>query len=294
MNQSRLMHATNCDIFSALLDGRINAVRKEIDIREGRTINNDCRYSPPVLCAPSTVERTFTSVQSLTVTANENQSISAYKSLPASSESDDDLWASVEDVSCEDADIKPELVLESKSACTNGKANASPYCDEAMRVLREVFDLNEFRPNQLEAITATMAGEDVFVLMPTGGGKSLCYQVPAVCHGGKTDGVTIVVSPLIALMLDQVQHLQKRGIDAVLFNSDQDSDVSREIRTRLVGTGRKPRLLYVTPEKLHHSNDMRNILSRLHQSRQLARFVIDEAHCVSLWGRDFRDAVRLF
>lgn len=157
--------------------------------------------------------------------------------------------------------------------------------------MKEVFNLDGFRPNQLEAISATMSGKDVFVLMPTGGGKSLCYQVPAICHGGKTDGVTVVISPLIALMIDQVHHLKAKGIDAVLFNSDQGSDSSRETRTRLVASGRKPRLLYVTPEKLHHSGDMRNILGKLYQSRMLARFVVDEAHCVSTWGRDFRDAV---
>ncbi len=92
-------------------------------------------------------------------------------------------------------------------------------------------------------------------------------------------------------MNDQVNHLKAKGVDAELFNSDQDSDISRNIRSRLCGGGRKPRLLYLTPEKLHHSNDMRNILSRLHQQKSLARFVIDEAHTVSTWGRDFRDAV---
>lgn len=170
----------------------------------------------------------------------------------------------------------------------------TPFYNEIMHVLKSVFALNEFRPNQLEAINATMQGRDVFVLMPTGGGKSLCYQVPAICRGGKTDGVTIVVSPLIALMIDQVNHLKEKGVDVLLFNSDQTSEDSRLAWSRLGGSGPKPRLVYVTPEKLHHSGDMRRLLANLYRDRQLARFVIDEAHCISTWGRDFREAVSSF
>ena len=212
------------------------------------------------------------------------------------SKSDEDLWATFDPVSPDSNDSESGDELLDTNPCLRElrieeDRLSSPYYTEAIRVLKTVFSLDGFRPNQFEAIDATMAGKDVFVLMPTGVGKSLCYQVPAVCHSGSTDGVTIVVSPLIALMIDQVQHLKNKGIDAVLFNSDQGSENSRDTRSRLVGSGRKPRLLYVTPEKIHHSNDMRNILGKLYDSRQLARFVIDEAHCVSTWGRDFRDAV---
>lgn len=212
--------------------------------------------------------------------------------------SDDDLWANVDGfMSNTAADVEPKATIAiaspGRAPLTRVDQTASPYYSEIIRVLKSVFQLDSFRPNQLEAINATLDGKDVFVLMPTGGGKSLCYQVPAVCHSGKTDGVTIVVSPLIALMIDQVRHLVDKGVDAVLFNSDQDSESCRETRRRLLGHGRKPRLLYVTPEKLHRSADMRNILGKLHESRSLARFVIDEAHCVSTWGRDFRDAVRI-
>ncbi|KIY72349.1 ATP-dependent DNA helicase [Cylindrobasidium torrendii FP15055 ss-10] len=160
-----------------------------------------------------------------------------------------------------------------------------------MRNLRSVFNLQSFRCNQLEAITATLEGRDVFVLMPTGGGKSLCYQLPAVCKGGKTKGVTVVVSPLLALMKDQVDALKNRGVDVCLWNSDTPQEESTQIQNRLVSNNR-PMLLYVTPEKLKSSESTRRLLRRVYGEQGLARFVIDEAHCISTWGKDFREAYR--
>lgn len=192
-------------------------------------------------------------------------------------------------------DSERAAVGDSLAIGTPQKDQSETACyPEIMHVLKTTFHLDNFRLNQLEAINATLDGKDVFVLMPTGGGKSLCYQVPAVCRSGRTDGTTFVISPLIALMIDQVHHLKEVGVDAVLFNSDQASESVRETRNRLMSSSSKPRLVYVTPEKLHHSTDMRNILRKLYQQRSLARFVIDEAHCISTWGRDFRDAVRFF
>jgi hypothetical protein len=171
--------------------------------------------------------------------------------------------------------------------------STSIYKDEIMDKLKTIFGLEAFRTNQARAVDATMSGEDVFVLMPTGGGKSLCYQLPAVCTTGRTRGVTFVVSPLKSLMIDQVRQLREKGIDVIMFNSDQSAKAARDARNRLVNKGKKPSLVYVTPEKLEMSGDMRNILDNLMRQGQLARFVIDEAHCVSTWGRDFREAVSI-
>ncbi|KAF8892657.1 P-loop containing nucleoside triphosphate hydrolase protein [Infundibulicybe gibba] len=140
----------------------------------------------------------------------------------------------------------------------------------------------------MEAINATMAGRDVFVLMPTGGGKSLCYQLPAICSGGTRGGVTVVISPLLSLMKDQVHALTQKDIDVVLWNSTVTNE---EVKNRL-DYDPKPRLLYVTPEKLVESYGLRQTLLQLYRNNELARFVIDEAHCISTWGQDFRDAYK--
>lgn len=180
---------------------------------------------------------------------------------------------------------KPKPKLQINQALMN-----HPWSGDLLRAFKDRFRLQGFRENQLEAINATLAGQDAFVLMPTGGGKSLCYQLPAVINSGKTRGVTIVVTPLLSLMQDQVDHLTARGIIAKAFNGDMPQGEKRDILQsfNLKNPEHHVQLLYVTPEMINKSTQFLNGLQTLHRNKKLARLVIDEAHCVSQWGHDFR------
>ncbi|RAH85936.1 ATP-dependent DNA helicase [Aspergillus japonicus CBS 114.51] len=184
----------------------------------------------------------------------------------------------------------PRIPATQKQQSQNTLWTQHAWTKDVKAALRDRFGLQGFRLNQLEAIDATLGGKDVFVLMPTGGGKSLCYQLPSVVSSGMTRGVTIVISPLLSLMQDQVSHLNKLNIKAYVLNGE----TKKEERQRILGIlsdfrpEKEIELLYITPEMVNKSQAIVRSLEKLRNNHKLARIVIDEAHCVSQWGHDFR------
>jgi ATP-dependent DNA helicase RecQ len=170
--------------------------------------------------------------------------------------------------------------LERRAKSCASMSVVAPATDLTL-LLKRTFGYGGFRPLQREIIAATLAGRDTFALLPTGGGKSLCFQLPALAR----PGLTVVVSPLIALMKDQVDQLQASGVAATFLNSTLDADESRS-RLRRLHRG-EFKLLYAAPERLMLEGWQENL-----KSWGVSCLAIDEAHCVSEWGHDFRPEYR--
>uniref|UniRef100_A0A669BF02 ATP-dependent DNA helicase n=1 Tax=Oreochromis niloticus TaxID=8128 RepID=A0A669BF02_ORENI len=164
-----------------------------------------------------------------------------------------------------------------------------PWSSKVGQHLKATFHLSNFRPLQLKAINLTMSGKDLFLVMPTGRGKSLCYQLPAIC----SNGFTLVITPLVSLMEDQLMYLKTIDVSAVMLNASSSREHAKMVMAGMTDPKAPFKLVYVTPEKIAKSKLLMSRLEKAYKANLLSRIAVDEVHCCSQWGHDFRPDYKL-
>lgn len=167
---------------------------------------------------------------------------------------------------------------------SNWNRNDFSWSSNVNALLKNVFNLNSFRPLQLETINVTLSREDCIVILPTGGGKSLCFQLPSLVE----NSITLVVSPLVSLVEDQLWILKSLNIKATTLNATSSKEHIKLVHTQMTDPKSDLKILYVTPEKLAKSKMFMNKLEKMYELDRFVRLVIDEVHCCSTYGNDFR------
>uniref|UniRef100_A0A8C1J591 ATP-dependent DNA helicase n=1 Tax=Cyprinus carpio TaxID=7962 RepID=A0A8C1J591_CYPCA len=184
---------------------------------------------------------------------------------------------------------KPPKPSFSKQDLQHYEESDFSWSKEVQAKLCNVFQLSKFRPLQRAAINLSMSGKDLFLVMPTGRGKSLCYQLPALC----SKGFTLVIAPLVSLMEDQLMYLKSINVPAVTLNASSTKEDSKQVLAGMTDKNSPFKLLYVTPEKIAKSKLLMSKLEKAYNMNLLARIAVDEVHCCSQWGHDFRPDYKL-